>query len=202
METEWEATFWPVDKDEVRRRLTDAGATLIYPERFMRRVNLYPPDEEYALRAWVRIRDEGDKITLSIKERRGDNSQMDHQGELALTIDNFERGQELLRLLGCRDKNYQETKRELWKLQGAEITIDEWPWLEPFVEIEGISEEHVRDVSTALGFDWSTARFDTADKIYAEKYGVEYQYVNRNIPRLTFEGPNPFQKPAEAGIVP
>jgi adenylate cyclase, class 2 len=201
METEWEATFWPIDKEEIRARLKAAGATLIYPERFMRRVNLYPPDEEYANRAWVRVRDEGDRITLSLKERLGDNSHIEHQGEIELVIDSFERAQELLRLLGCRDKNYQETKRELWKLGGAEVTIDEWPWLEPFVEIEGISEEQVKDISIRLGFLWENARFDTADKIYAQKYNVEYQYVNRKIPRLTFDGPNPFQNEGEAGIV-
>ncbi|MDB5195282.1 MAG: hypothetical protein JWO84_466 [Parcubacteria group bacterium] len=201
METEWEATFWPIDKENVRARLKTAGASLIFPERRMRRVNLYPPDEEYALRAWVRVRDEGDRITLSLKERRGDNSQIEHQGEIELIIDDFDRAGELLRHLGCRDKNYQETNRELWKLHGASITIDEWPWLEPLIEIEGISEEHVKDVSTRLGFDWNEARFDTADKIYAQKYGVESQFVNRSIPRLIFEGDNPFQNQGQADIV-
>ena len=35
METEWEATFWPIEKDEIRQRLKEAGATLIYPERLI-----------------------------------------------------------------------------------------------------------------------------------------------------------------------
>ncbi len=193
MQTEWEATFWPIDKSEMRKRLKDAGAVMVYPERLMRRVNLYPPDEEYALRAWVRVRDEGGKITLSLKERTGDNSRIDQMGEIELTVDDFEKTRDLLRGLGCKDKNYQETKRELWQLDDVDITIDEWPFLEPFVEVEGTSEESVKAASTKLGFAWEKARFDTADKVYAERYGVDYQFVNRHIPILTFDVPNPFE---------
>lgn len=190
MQTEWEATFWPIEKNEVRARLTVAGAVQSYPERLMRRANLYPPDEDYARRAWVRVRDEGDRITLSVKETLGTG--MAEQKEVQLVIDDFETARDLLRSLGCRDKNYQETRRELWLLDDAEITIDEWPYLAPLVEVEGASEEHVRMVSEKIGFTWSDARFCSADKIYAEHYGVESSFVNRSIPRLTFEDPNPF----------
>ena len=37
----------------------------------------------------------------------------------------MEKARELLNTLGCQERAYQETKRELWKLDGVEITIDE-----------------------------------------------------------------------------
>lgn len=32
----------------------------------------------------------------------------------------------------------------------TEVVIDEWPWLPPFIEIEGQSEDAVRAAATAL----------------------------------------------------
>lgn len=191
METEWEATFWPIIKDEVRAKLKSIGAVLVYPERLMRRINLYPPDEEYGNRAFVRVRDEGEKITMSLKDMSG--TTIDEQKEIELTVDSFDTAQAFLRQLGCKDKNYQETKRELWKLDDVEITIDEWPFLEPLVEIEGASEAEVRKVSEQLGYVWTEARFCSADKLYAERYSVESRFVNRDIPRLLFDMESPFQ---------
>lgn len=191
MDTEWEATFWPINKNEVRTKLKEVGAILMYPERLMRRINLYPPDEEYGDRAFVRVRDEGDKITMSLKDMSG--TTIEEQKEVELVVDNFDKAQAFLRQLGCKDKNYQETKRELWKLGDVAITIDEWPFLEPFIEVEGSSEEEVHAVSERLGYNWAEARFCSADKLYAEKYGVESRFVNRGIPRLLFDMESPFQ---------
>ncbi len=194
MRTEWEATFWPIDKDEMRARLRAAEATLIYPERLMRRVNFFPPDEEYAKRAWVRVRDEGDRITMSLKEG---GPAMEDQKERQILIDNFDEGVEFLLNLGCRQKNYQETRREFWKLQGAEITIDEWPFLPTCVEIEGVSAELVEEIAGRIGFKWEDALFCTVDKLYAKHYGIEPTYLNREVPRLIFEGANPFTAPGK-----
>lgn len=194
MQTEWEAAFWNIDKDQIRAKLPILGATLIYPERLMRRVNLFLP-EGTALKGFARIRDEGDRITMTVKDMSG--SKIEEQKEAEVVVDNFERAQEVLRALGCKDKNYQETRRELWHLNDTEVTIDEWPFIEPLVEIEGKSEEEVRGVAALLGFEWADAHFTSADKMYAARYGVEASWVNRGIPRLTFDMPNPFQKSQE-----
>jgi adenylate cyclase class 2 len=191
METEWEATFWPVEKDEVRARLAALGATLIYPERLMRRVNFYPPDMEYAGRARVRVRDEGDRITLSLKENN-ETGNMQEQKEVQLRVDNMDNAVLLLESLGCKKKNFQESRRELWKLNGAEVTIDEWPHLEPLVEVEGISEDHVRDVSTTLGFAWESAYFCAINFLYAKHYDIDSKVVSRDVPSLMFDQTNPF----------
>jgi adenylate cyclase class 2 len=172
----------------MRSRLKDAGASMQYPERLMRRRNFYPPEETAVANTWVRVRDEGDRVTMSIKQQ---GTRMEDQKETQLVIDSFDAAAAFLNHLGCRDKNYQETRREMWRLDGCEIAIDEWPFIEPLVEIEGASEEAVRAVSAQLGFDWNEAIFATADKLYARKYGIEPRAVNRH-PHLTFDRPNPF----------
>ena len=91
---------------------------------------------------WLRVRDEGDKVTMSLKVV--DGKHIEDQKEICLTINLFEDGIELLRNVGCIEKAYQETRRDLWMLDGVEITIDEWPFLEPYVEVEGGSESAVK----------------------------------------------------------
>lgn len=190
MRTEWEATFWPVGKDDARKRLTSVGAVRTREDRLMRRVNLYLP-EGAEIRGFARVRDEGGRITLSVKDMSG--TKMDEQKESEVVVDSFEEAEDLLRALGCRDKNYQETRREEWSMDNVSICIDEWPFLEPFVEIEGESEEAVRTVAKRLGFAWEEARFCSADRLYAERYGVEPSFVNQGIPRLTFGMEDPFK---------
>jgi len=68
METEIEAKFLDVDLTELRAKLEKIGATLEHPERPMRRKTY--DDKLASLRkigGWVRLRDEGDKTTLSYK---------------------------------------------------------------------------------------------------------------------------------------
>ncbi|MBP9772190.1 MAG: CYTH domain-containing protein [Candidatus Pacebacteria bacterium] len=193
METEYEATFWPIDKDTVRSLLQTAGATMKYPERLMRRVVFYlPPTSPLTGKtAWARVRDEGDKITMSIKQL-AKHDEISDQKEVELTVSSFETGIEMLRLIGCEEKAFQETKRELWELDGVQITIDEWPFLQPFIEIEGQTEEVVRTVSEKLGYKWSDALFCSADLIYMKQYGITHARINDETPRLAFSDPNPF----------
>lgn len=191
MHTEWEAAFWNINKDEIRTHLKALGATLVYPERLMRRVNLYLP-EGNPMKGFARIRDEGDRITMTVKDMSG--TKIEEQLEAEVVVDDYQRALDLLHALGCKDKNYQETRRELWWFGDTEICIDEWPFIEPFIEIEGHSEQDVQEVAALLGFDWKDARFTSADKMYAERYGVTPDYVNLGIPHLTFDIENPFQK--------
>lgn len=194
METEWEATFWPIDKNEIRARLTAAGAIQAYPERAMRRKNFFLPEGSELSHGWARVRDEGDKVTISLKQA---GTLMSEQKETEVTVDSFDTAVQLLELLGCKEKAYQETTRELWTMNDVAITIDTWPFLEPLVEIEGASEEAVRDVALALGFSWEDAVFGAADVLYAKKYGIPMHQVNTE-PRLVFTDPNPFEAKTRA----
>lgn len=190
MPIEYEATFINVDKDEIRGRLKKAGASLIKPEFMQKRVVLNLPAGHEIPGGWLRVRDEQDKITMSLKIVNGDK--IENQQEICLKIDNFTSGVELLESIGCQTKAYQESYRELWLLNGVEITIDEWPYLEPYVEVEGISEEAVKDVSVKLGFDYTQAIFGAVDILYNKKYGTPIDKINNEISRITFTEPNPF----------
>lgn len=189
MNIEYEATFYPIDKDDVRSRLRRAGAELIRPEFTQKRMNFNLPQGHEIDGAWIRVRDEGDKISLTLKIVDGDR--IENQKEVITEVSDFEATQRLLEHIGCRPKAFQETRRELWRLDEVEIMIDEWPWLEPFVEIEGKSEAAVRLASEALGFDYTEAHFCAVDTLYAKRYGITKEEIN-NTKVAAFDLRNPF----------
>jgi adenylate cyclase, class 2 len=185
MTIEFEATFIDVNVEEVRKKLRSIGAKLIYPERLMTRVVFFPPKTIKG--GWMRVRDEGDKITLSLKQVDGDK--IEDQKEICFNIDDFDQGCQFLEAIGAKKKSFQETKRELWNYDDIEICIDTWPGLDPYVEIESDSEDKVKKVSALLGFDFTKAIFGAADVIYEMKLGIPPDVINNQTPEITFQNP-------------
>src|SRR5690606_3609489 len=141
MQAEIEAKFLDVDVEAVRERLKSIGATLVFPMRSMRRV-LIEEEHHIAERSFVRIRDEGDKVTLTFKRKtvkKGEDA-VDSTYEIETTVGDFDTAVQLFAEAGWKYASYQESRRELWRHDGTDITIDEWPWIMPYVEIEGKSE--------------------------------------------------------------
>lgn len=191
MNTEYEATFLDIDRAELTKKLRALGAVLERPEYMQRRVTLELPEGKRELHTWLRVRDEGDKITLTLKSV--DGKTIAGQKEILTTVGDVDNTVSLLEAIGCERKSYQESKRELWRLGDVEIAIDTWPFLEPYVEVEGPSEDTVKDASVRLGFDYETAIFDTVNGIYKQKYRKTLDELDSEVLRsFTFEMRNPF----------
>ncbi|MFA6466965.1 MAG: CYTH domain-containing protein [Patescibacteria group bacterium] len=193
MQIEYEASFTNIDKDDIRSRLKKAGAQMIYPEFLMKRYVWHFPKGYEIKGGWIRVRQEADKVTMSVKIIK-DNKHIEDQKETCLTVSSFEDAREIINTIGCQEIAYQESKRELWKIGQVEITIDEWPFLEPFVEIEGPNEQAIQVVAKLLDFDYSQAIFGSVDFQYAAKYGVTLEQINTQTTHIVFDMPNPFIK--------
>ena len=190
MQIEYEATYPNVDKNDIRQKLKSVGAILARSEYIQKRVVFNLPEYVNVKGGWLRVRDEGNRITMSLKIVDGKG--IESQREVLLQVDNFNNAEEILTLLGAPKKAYQENKRELWKLNGVEITIDEWPFLEPFVEVEGNSEEAVKKASEVLGFNYSEALFCSVTTLYSRKYQLPEATINNDVPKIIFDMENPF----------
>lgn len=190
MHIEYEATYANINKDAIRQKLKDVGATLARPEYLQKRVVFNVPEGLHMKGGWLRVRDEGNRITLTLKVVYGEG--IESQKEVLLEVDSLEKAEELLTLLGAHKTAYQENKRELWDLDGVEITIDEWPFLESFVEVEGKSGEAVKEASEKLGFTYQDALFGSVTVLYSRKYGIPEKTINNEIPKIVFEMENPF----------
>lgn len=171
MKSEIEVKFLNVDIDDVRARLKAADATLEQPMRLMRRV-LIEEDHHAADNSFLRIRDEGDRTTLTFKRRTKTDSQttIDSTKEIETTVGDFQTAVDIFKEAGWQYTTYQESRRETWHLDEAEVVIDEWPWIHPYIEIEAETEDTVRSVAKALGFDWSGAVFGSVDVVYEREY--------------------------------
>lgn len=188
MKTEIEVKFCQVDIDDVRARLEAAGAHLEQPMRLMRRQVFYLVDRTRD--AYVRVRDEGDKVTMTYKQF--DDISLHGAKEVEVTISNFEDGKTILERSGLVPKSYQETRRETWRLDDAEVVIDEWPWLKPFIEIEGPSEASVRAAAHKLGFDWNDAVFGAATEAYRQQYtDLPDGFIMDDVPEIRFDAEVP-----------
>ena len=174
MEVEIEAKFLDINPREIREKLKTMGARMVYPERLMRRkVFEHPTNKE---NDWIRVRDEGDKITLSYK-KLFDRS-LHGTKEAVVEVNDFEKACDILQGAQLKFIAYQETKREKWELNKSEITIDTWPWIPTFVEIESPSEVKVKEAAEKLGFEWADALHGSVENAYQKYYDVTEEEVD------------------------
>jgi adenylate cyclase class 2 len=194
MQVEYEATFENINKAELRKKLKQLNAKLVKPEFKQKRITFNIPVNLAGDGEFIRVRDEGDKITMTYKnvDKTKSSKDIERIRELNLTINDFDVAVELLDRIGCKRKFYQETLREIWEFNGAEITLDTWPFLEPIIEIEGKDEKTVKDISAKLGYDWKDAIFDGIDYFYMKKYNISRERVDNETPKIVFDMQNPF----------
>lgn len=190
MQTEIEVKFLNVSFDSVRGKLQELGAVCEQPMRTMRRVAIENNFMRTGKDSFLRVRDEGHRVTLTYKQF--DELSVSGAKEIEVEVSSFEDTIALLEQAGLPAHTVQETKRETWRLGDVEIMLDEWPWLKPYIEIEGASEERLRELAAQLGFDWNNAVF--GDVMVA--YRAEYPHLTlkdtiARVPVVKFGAPLP-----------
>lgn len=142
----------------------------------------------------LRVRDEGDKITVTFKWF--ESNCVDGAREIETEVGSFDSMLELFKATGFKEKSFQESRRETWELNSCKVELDAWPWLLPLVEIEGESEESVRSCSAALGFDWGKAVFGDVMAAYRRQYPnlpVDFSIAQLSEVRFGQPLPKPFR---------
>ena len=171
MQTEIEAKWIVSDLDIIRNKLSELKANLDQPERLIRRKPFDFPDNRLEkVGGWVRVRDEGDKITLAYKQLN--DRSLHGTKEVSVEVSDFNNTCQILEAVGLEAKSYQETKRETWHYKNCEITLDTWPWIPSVVEIEVESEEAVQQAAAELGFTWAEALHGSIENVYQKYYKV------------------------------
>lgn len=176
MPIEHEAKILDIDPAAMQRLILDKGGQKL-GERFMRRYvyDITPGDQS----KWIRLRDTGDETTLTVKQITSDA--IDGTHEIEVGVDDFAATNALLNVLGFTAKSYQETKRTSFVLDGAQVEIDTWPQIPPYLEIEAGSKDEVIRVAGLLGHTEADLTGENTIKIYA-RYGIDLD----TIPELRF----------------
>lgn len=174
MNTEFEIKILDIDVGSVVETLVKEGFHDKGSVNFRRYTYDLPQKE-----AWIRLRTDGTKTTLTYKMFVSNS--VDGVKELEVTVDDFEKTHELLGILGYEPKNYQENKRHLFVKDDVEVSVDEWPHIPAYLEIEGRNELSVTDTLKQLQLTEHKTTSETTSKVY-EMYGLDIDSYDR----LTF----------------
>ncbi|MFH0791656.1 MAG: CYTH domain-containing protein [bacterium] len=137
--------------------------------------------------AWIRVRDEGEQITLTFKKRLGFKT---HDGtandegmeEVEVIVNDFDKTAELLSKIGLKEKHYIENRRIRYLLNGVEFDIDSYPQLKPFLEIEARSWDKIDEAINWLGLNPADKKIFSTNQVYRLNGIEESEYS-----RITFE---------------
>lgn len=129
---------------------------------------------------WVRLRKTGDETTITIKKIVNSKGEyeLDAVNELEIDVPNIEMGRQLLEDLGYFFARHQVKMRIAYDYKNAEIVIDKWPNLNPYVEIEAPTKEEIDEIVLMLGYDLKDAIVINTDDVYYKAgidiYSMEY----------------------------
>jgi adenylate cyclase class 2 len=177
---EYEAKFLNIDTNAVGEQLRALGAQQAFAKTLFTRL-IFENDGVQG-EQWLRLRDEGGKTTLTLKQV-SDATTINGTTEIEIEVDDLDKTAELLKATGLRQVRYQQNYREEWQLGDITYDLDTWPELPTFIEIEGPSEETVRKAVAELGFDYERARYGSIDLIYKSELGRDILAQ----PTLTFD---------------
>jgi adenylate cyclase class 2 len=186
MGKEYEAKFLNINVAQIRKKLLSSGAKLEHKAiKFYRVVFTRCSDKENPpVKGFVRIRNEGKKITMTVKTYK--DPKFPDEYEISINED-FNTGINFLKSIGINQKAFQESYREKWTHPLAhEITIDILPGLPLYMEVDCTSEENLNKIIKLLGLDEKNKRFGAFDKTYNEYYGIETDVINDKTESLSF----------------
>ncbi|MBF6468636.1 CYTH domain-containing protein [Nocardia beijingensis] len=171
MPIEHEAKILDIDPDVIGQHIVDKGGRKV-SERFMRRYvyDVTPGDAS----KWIRLRDNGDGTTLAVKHIVSDAIDGTHEVEVGVA--DFTATNALLETLGFTAKSYQETKRVSFVLDGAQLELDTWPRIPPYLEIEAATKDEVIRIAGLLGYTEADLTGENTIKIYA-RHGIDLDAV-------------------------
>lgn len=169
MNYEREVTILDIDEKDFIKKLLDNGA--VKESEYLQRRYTYD-FKPVNPNKWIRLRTNGEKTTLTIKEIKNKNT-IDGTLEMETIVGNFDIMNDILKELGYTYRNYQENYRKVYIMGGAEISIDSWPLIPTYVEIEGKTNQDVLNVLEKLGYSLEDTTTLDVTSIYNEVYGID-----------------------------
>lgn len=159
-----------INPQEISQKLIDFGAHKEFSGLI--KVKYFDKDSEIRDRGdLLRVREfEGShtEVTYKTNKRKEDGFKIYDEYELASP--EFEEACLFFESLGYSQSCYYEKRRTVFSLPEAEIVIDEYPQLKPFMEIEAPDPKTIEDLITKLGLEDFEKSSHTINELLKEKY--------------------------------
>lgn len=138
---EIEVKFLNINVPEFRKQHKKLGAKKVFEKLYRRKMFDYPDWRLDKRGAWLRIRDEGDKVMMVYKQRLGikEGGNDDGMEEIEVEVSDFEQTSLIFDKIGFITKRYTENRRERWKLGEVTFDLDTYPLIPTYLEIEATS---------------------------------------------------------------
>lgn len=161
MYNEYELRVLNIDKEKFIKDIEKCGAKFVNNYEQKRYVYDFNPVDE---NRWIRLRTDGTKTTLAIKEHKNDS--IGGTEEVEIEVSDMETTNLILEKLGYHKRSVQENRRTRYMLDNVEIDIDTWPHLNTYVEFESSNEESIKSLLNKLNIDIKDTTTMNAQDIY------------------------------------
>ena len=120
---------------------------------------------------WIRLRQDGEKVELTIKYIYNTSVEynIDQVKEVEILVDDFETANKIIEEMGYYRRKIVEKKRISYEYDNMSIDIDEWPLLDPYVEIEGENPDKIYKLAKLLGFHENDIKVMNTEDVYLQK---------------------------------
>lgn len=167
---EIEARFLEVDVPTIHEKLRLVNAE-DQGEKFLEETIFYDKDLTWrGVGKYARLRSIDGVHTFTYKHIKADS--IDGAEEIEFAVNSPEAVKDFLDKVGLAPFRTQQKKRHSYLLDNVTVDIDQWPLIPAYVELEGGSEESIKNVAEKLDFNWKDAVFIDARKII-ESYGID-----------------------------
>ncbi len=175
---EIEVKFLAIDVESIEAKLEKLGAKKEFDRIYRRKVYDYPDLRLNDQGAWIRVRDEGDQVTLGFKQRKITDDSGNDAGmkEIEVKVSDFDKTWQFLDAIGLKQKFYEENRRVRWTLDNIEFDIDHWPLLKPYLEIEAESWEDIDKAIRLLELDPEDKKIFSTFQVYQLEGINELEY--------------------------
>ena len=171
---EVEARWINLDPDKMIKRLEKIGAKK--SGDFFFREWIFAHDDWEKDNRRIRVRTDG--VTTWLTYKSNATWAVDSTEEVEVTVSSPEDMVRFLGAAGIPKKRVQEKKRKTFTFGDITFDIDFWPKIPMVFEIEGPSEEKVREGAKLVGLDWK-------DAIFVDQAWVHKNYYNIDLFKIT-----------------
>lgn len=188
MNIEYEVTYPNVNHNSLREIIKKLGWVCVQEKTLMKRV-VFKQKDKPLQKSYFRVRDEWNRITCTYKTLSDGDLDIESMKEVETEVSDFDAMKKILELSWLIQSAYQESYRETWSIWGeVYFMLDQWPWIQAFIEVEWSNEEIVKEYSFKLWFDYSQGVFGAVDQLYFLEHWIPHDVTNQT-PVITFDKP-------------